>query len=78
MSSMSGTLLEEIEARRSLPPPSLRRAIREAAHVSQRRLGRELNVANVTIGRWERGEIDPKGAQLLAYAQLLREMAVRP
>lgn len=65
------TLVDEVRAVRSLPSPSMRRAIREAAGVSQKRLARELGVSNTTVSRWEAGESTPSPA----YGRLLRDLA---
>lgn len=67
-------LLDEVRARPQLPTPDVRQAIRRKAHVPQDRMARELGVHRVTFLRWERGDRTPRGAQLDAYARLLREL----
>lgn len=66
-------LLDEIRAHR-LPDPSLARAVRRAARVSQARLAQELGVSRVTVARWEAGTRRPTGAIARAYAVLLTQM----
>lgn len=76
---MSG-LVAEVRESRSLPRPDEARSIREAAGVSQARLGAELGVHELTVHRWETGVHSPRGAKRLAYVRLLRELddATRP
>jgi DNA-binding transcriptional regulator YiaG len=70
---MSG-LVAEVREARSLPRPDVARAIREAAGVSQARLGAELGVHELTVHRWETGTHSPRGELRLAYGRLLREL----
>lgn len=76
---MSG-LATEVRELRSLPRPDVARSIREAAGVSQARLGAELDVHEFTVHRWETGTHSPRGLKRLAYARLLRDLdeATRP
>lgn len=67
-------LIEELRTRRELPPPEVARMIREAAGVSQRRLGQELGVTKETIARWESGTHRPRASRVSAYARLLRDI----
>ena len=49
---------------------------REARGLSQRRLAILLDVDQVTVGRWERGERQPPGRMLeLALQQLDQQLA---
>ena len=70
----SHDLLTEVRARAGIPSPRLARAIRESAGVSQVRMAREMGVHRLTIARWESGARRPRGAQLVAYAQLLADL----
>jgi len=70
---MSG-LIAEVRESLSLPNPALARTIREAAGVSQARLGAELGVHELTVHRWEAGTRIPHGELRLAYGRLLREL----
>ena len=65
-------LLQLVRERRELPPPALRRALREAATVSLEEVGEQLGVSRQTVSRWERGERFPRPQHLVAYAELLR------
>jgi DNA-binding transcriptional regulator YiaG len=67
-------LAEEVRARRALPPPAMRRFIREQAKVSQRRAAAEMSVAHTTFARWESGEAEPRSDHAIAYEQLLRDL----
>jgi len=49
--------------------------IRRNAGLTQKQLGREINVATGTVSRWERGERLPRPAQAARYARLLRTLA---
>lgn len=63
------------ELRRSrLPAPSLARAIRVSAGVSQVRLAEELGVHRVTVARWEAGTWRPRGPIRERYMKLLHEL----
>jgi len=59
---------------RRLPPPPLRRAIRENAGASQALVGEHCHVRQETVSRWESGARTPRGAQLEAYVRVLDEL----
>lgn len=63
-------LINEVAASRRLPPPAMRRAIREGAGVSRARFARELGVAPSAVGFWEAGRT-PSAPYLEAYCNLL-------
>jgi DNA-binding transcriptional regulator YiaG len=67
-------LVAGVREARSLPRPDEARSIREAAGVSQARLGAELGVHELTVHRWETGIHSPRGETRLAYSRLLREL----
>lgn len=71
---MTGTLLERLRVKHSLPSPTLRRAIRVDAGASQADIAQEMGVAQRTISRWESGDASPRGERLAAYARLLAEL----
>lgn len=73
---MPSTLIAEVTARRSLPPPSTRRALRLAAGLSYGRIAQELGVSDSTVRRWELGLFEPRGESLLAYVELLDQLRV--
>ena len=68
------SLLNDVRARGALPTPALRRAIREAAGVSQGQIAREVGVHRMTVCRWESGTSTPAGKHLHAYAAILRDL----
>lgn len=65
------SLLDEVRAARRLPPPAMRRAIRQAAGVTQQRIADELGVDRVTVTRWEAGRRHPRGELAARYTRLL-------
>ncbi len=67
-------LIDEIKARRRLPPPAVARAIRNAAGVSQREVADELGINRVSVARWEIGTRTPRGGLRLRYIELLDEL----
>jgi DNA-binding XRE family transcriptional regulator len=69
-----GSLADEVRSRPKLPVPAVRQAIRQKAEVAQDRMARELGIHRVTFLRWERGDRNPRGEHLNAYARLLREL----
>lgn len=68
------TLIDEVRARR-LPPAETRRAIRQAAGVSQLRMAAEVGVHRATLIRWEKDEQQPRGDARERYARLLNELS---
>ena len=69
-------LLDEVHLARRIPTPAMRRAIREAAGVSQDRLARELGVQRVTVTRWELGIRRPRGVNAVRYVNLLSRIQI--
>lgn len=59
----------------SLPTPSHRRAVREAACLRLADVAELLSVNISTISRWERGLIEPSGASRIIYAAFLGRIA---
>lgn len=68
------TLLAEVDARQGLPPPSVCRALREMAGLSQEDVAGPLQVSRAAVSRWENGTRRPRRAHLVAYAELLAEL----
>lgn len=68
------SLLNDVRARGALPAVALRRAIREAAGVSQGQIAREVGVHRMTVCRWESGTSKPTGPHLHAYVAVLRDL----
>lgn len=70
------TVIERVRTRihvhSSLPEPAQRRALREAAGLTQRELADALRVDRTTIAHWESGRHTPNGKLLDAYVDALR------
>ncbi|WP_045740837.1 helix-turn-helix domain-containing protein [Actinoplanes rectilineatus] len=67
------TLAEEVTLTR-LPAPHIRRAIRDAANVSLRRLAREIRVSHGSIAYYERGG-QPGTEIAIRYREQLERLA---
>jgi DNA-binding transcriptional regulator YiaG len=68
-------LMHEVCEAQSLPPPVVRKAIREGAGVAQERFAGALGVHRVTLARWEsRTGQEPRGERRAKYARALREL----
>lgn len=68
------TLTQRIQARKTLPAPPLRRALREAAGLSLDDIGREIGVTGQAVSFWERGLRRPRPDHLIAYSGLLGQL----
>jgi DNA-binding transcriptional regulator YiaG len=67
-------LLDKVRAEQALPPPRVRRSIREAAGVSQRAVASELGISGMTVSRWEDGTRSPRGELAALYVALLAQL----
>lgn len=65
---------DDVRARRSLPSPATRRAIREEAGMSRASVARACGVTEGAVRHWEDGTRRPSGQRLHAYAAALRAM----
>ncbi len=65
-------LREHLAARKALPPPAMRRAIRRAAGITITQLAEELGVSRQAFAFWERDLRRPTGPHLVAYVALLK------
>jgi transcriptional regulator with XRE-family HTH domain len=65
-------LRERVQARRELPSPATRRALREAAGASLSDVAGAVGVSKQAVAGWETGSCDPRGTNLVAYAEVLR------
>jgi len=65
-------LEERLRARRELPPPAMRRALRQAARLSQADVAREIGVSSAAVAYWEAGRRFPRPENLAAYVRALR------
>lgn len=63
--------IDEVLTAKRLPAPAMRRAIREAAGVTQARLAKEIGVTDRSIANWETGSSRPSPRHLGTYAELL-------
>lgn len=75
--AISPSLRRKRDARRELPLPISRRAVREQVGLTQQDLARELGVRPSTISRWESGVRTPRGEALVHYVRLLKELESR-
>ena len=73
-SSQPRDLLASVQARRELPPPVMRRAIRQAAGASLRAIAEAVGVTPQAVAFWERDERTPTGDRLLRYVEVLRSL----
>jgi DNA-binding XRE family transcriptional regulator len=76
MSATLEDLTQRLEARRSLPPPKVRRALRLAAGASQADVGEVVGVTRQSVSLWEVGSRTPRGQNLEAYLDVLRALRV--
>jgi transcriptional regulator with XRE-family HTH domain len=67
-------LRKKRHARAALPTPAVRRALRLDSGLAQQDVADALGVHRETVSRWERGIRTPRGALLIAYTDLLREL----
>jgi transcriptional regulator with XRE-family HTH domain len=67
-------LAQKVRAKRELPPPAERRAIRISAGVSQEDIAKELGLSRAAISRWETDKRCPQDEHLLAYVKILRTL----
>lgn len=71
----ASVLVDRMALRRRLPPPQMRRAMREAAGLSAAEVAAELGVTRQAISRWERGQREPRGRLLSEYVSVLDAIA---
>lgn len=71
-------LLERARDRRTLPPPAIRRALRQEAGLSLSEVAEALHVSDEAVRHWEAGRRRPRPEHLQAYAQLLRGLQRDP
>ncbi|GKQ37194.1 helix-turn-helix transcriptional regulator [Streptomyces sp. A012304] len=75
---MQSTVADEIRSRlrvhRDLPTPAQRRALREAAELSQQELADVVGVSKQAVSHWEAGIRTPRGPLLYRYAEALRAL----
>lgn len=67
----------EAAARKFLPPPRDRKAIREAAGLSRLKIADHMGVSSTAVSYWESEfgrHSEPRGENLLKYIELLRDL----
>jgi DNA-binding transcriptional regulator YiaG len=62
---------EKVRARRDLPTPAIRRALREGAGLSQQDVADVCGVTRAAVSRWESGERGVDGDHVVTYGALL-------
>lgn len=67
--------LTQARRRAELPRPEVRRALREAAGLTQEQAAEAVGVHRVSFGRWELGTRTPRADDLDAYVELLTRLA---
>jgi DNA-binding transcriptional regulator YiaG len=67
-------LAAKVKARRELPTPTMRRALRVDARLSLEDVAREVGVTRQAVSRWELGARAPRGRNLDAYAAVLASL----
>ncbi len=78
MATIEEALTRAAHRRTVLPPPRVRRSIREAAGLSQGELADVLGVHRISVSRYESGQREPRGKLRLAYSEALRAMSPGP
>jgi DNA-binding transcriptional regulator YiaG len=68
------TVLADVRARKELPPPRERRAIRRRAGLAAEAIAQALGVSRQTVSAWEHGRHVPRQPLLGQYAALLRDL----
>jgi HTH-type transcriptional regulator/antitoxin MqsA len=68
------TVLDLVRARKRLPSPAIRVAIRKEARVTQAQMADQLGVHRVTFASWEKGDLRPTDEHCLAYLELLEAL----
>lgn len=71
MTTAADDLVERVRLRQQLPPPRVRKAIREAHGVTQAELATALGVSRQTLIHWEQGHRSPRRESAEKYARLL-------
>jgi len=64
----------ECARERALPPPEVRRFIREQSWLYQSDVAAALGVDQSMVSRWETGASEPRGAMRERYRRLLQQL----
>jgi transcriptional regulator with XRE-family HTH domain len=73
-STVADGIRSRLRVRLDLPPPEQRRALREAAELTQQELADVIGVSKQAISHWETGIRTPRGAFLGRYVEALRTL----
>jgi DNA-binding transcriptional regulator YiaG len=75
--NMPDDVATKIRARRALPAPAMRKAIRVAANITQTDLASCIDppVTRETVARWESGARTPRGDILAQYVDVLHQLS---
>ena len=75
MAAMSLDELKElVQARRELPPPGVRRALREGAGITRAQIAATVGVTKAAVAFWEAGQRNPSREHVQAYLQVLEAL----
>lgn len=75
--AMTQALVDKMRARQELPPPAVRRTLREAAGLSREDIAREVGCSRQAVLHWESGRCSPRGPLLVAYVDVLKAIRER-
>lgn len=64
-------ILKRVHARKPLPPPERRAALRKGANLRLRDIAEVIGVSATTVWYWEKGKFEPTEAHRDAYATAL-------
>lgn len=67
-------LMKKVHARRTLPGPEARRALRLANGLALQDVAEALNVSTECVRLWELGRRRPNGRNAVSYAALLASL----
>ena len=71
---MKQQLEDYLKAKRDLPGPAMRRAIRLSAGASLEDVAAEVGVTKYAVLQWESGARSPSRRHIISYARALREL----
>lgn len=74
MSATAQQIRARVRVHRDLPTPALRRALREAAGLSQQEMAEAVGASRAAVGYWENGQRCPRGALLDRYVEALNAL----
>jgi DNA-binding transcriptional regulator YiaG len=67
-------LIAKVRARKNLPTPVMRRAIRVEANASLRAIAEAVGVTPQAVAFWEQGQRTPRGDDLVRYVEVLSSL----